>query len=196
MPGRGTVAALRAKLLTLPTVKAAEVDPNNNNETDDDGILPHSFLATVDGGNDKDIATAIYDYKPIGIMPSGTISKTITNESGVDVTMLFNRAVKIYLYLKINLTKDNTFDQDAIALIKSEITNQVAAFKMGQGLLYQSLFSIVYKHKGITNAAITLATNASNSASINDLNFEAKNISIDKRAILETDITKIIVTVA
>ena len=191
LPGRGTLESLRAKILNLKEVTAVLVEENITDQTI--GILtPHSFLITVNGGSDEDIAEAIWMYKPIGIACVGEVAVTITDLSNNQQVVKFNRARKIYAFIDISLTTNSTFTVASIDTIKSEIINEILSLTLGETLIYQTFFGIIYKHSGILTASILLGKSDNPEAS--DVTKTAANITIDSCEIIVTDPSKINIT--
>jgi uncharacterized phage protein gp47/JayE len=191
LPGRGTLESLRAKILNLKEVTAVLVEENITDQNI--GILtPHSFLITVNGGSDEDIAEAIWMYKPIGIACVGEVAVTITDLSNNQQVVKFNRARKIYAFIDISLTTNSTFTVASIDTIKSEIINEILSLTLGETLIYQTFFGIIYKHSGILTASILLGKSDNPEAS--DVTKTAANITIDSREIIVTDPSKINIT--
>jgi uncharacterized phage protein gp47/JayE len=191
LPGRGTLEALRAKVLNLKEVTAVLVEENTGDETI--GILtPHSFLVTVNGGSDEDIGAAIWMYKPIAIASVGEVSVTASDLAGNPQVVKFNIAKKIYAFIDIALTTDNTFDMALIDIIKSEIIDNILSLTLGQTLIYQTFFSIIYRHKGILNASLLLGK--SDNPDATNVTKTAANITIDSHEIIVSDTSKINIT--
>lgn len=191
LPGRGTLESLRAKILNLKEVTAVLVEENITDQNI--GILtPHSFLITVNGGSNEDIATAIWMYKPIGIACAGEVVVTITDIANNQQVVKFNRAKKIYAFIDIVLTTNSTFTVASIDTIKSEIINEVSSLTLGETLIYQTFFGIIYKHSGILTASILLGK--SDNPDAPSVTKTAANITIDSHEIIVTDTSKINIT--
>jgi hypothetical protein len=191
LPGRGTLKSLEAKLLNLKDVSAVLVEENITDQTQ--GILtPHSFLVTVNGGSDEDIAKTIWMYKPIGIASVGEVPFTITDTTNKPQIVKFNRAKNIYAFIDIILTTDSTFTIASIDIITLEIINEILSLTLGEPLIYQTFFGIIYKQSGILTASILLGKSDDPDATI--VTKTAANITIDSHEIIVSDISKIKVT--
>lgn len=191
LPGRGTLKSLQAKILNLKEVTAVLVEENTTDQTL--GILvPHSFLVTVNGGSDQDIAEAIWMYKPIGIPSVGEVSVTITDVANGLQVIKFNKARKIYAFIDIQLTTNSTFTVASINTIKLEIINEILSLTLGEPLIYQTFFGIIYKQSGILTASILLGK--SDNPDATNVTKTAANITIDSHEIIVTDTSKINIT--
>lgn len=191
LPGRGTLKSLQAKILNLKEVTAVLVEENTTDENQ--GLLtPHSFLVTVNGGSDEDIAKTIWMYKPIGIASVGEVPFTITDTTNKPQIVKFNRAKNIYAFIDITLITDSTFTVASIDTIKSEIVNEISSLTLGESLIYQTFFGIIYKQSGILTASILLGK--SDNPNATNVMKTAANITIDSHEIIVSDISKIKVT--
>ena len=66
--------SLYSALLSVNAVNNVIIYENDTDITNGYGVLPHSFLVLIDGGNDYDIAYAIWNNRPTGIRSQGTTS--------------------------------------------------------------------------------------------------------------------------
>jgi len=187
--GKGTLDSIRAKLSTLPNVLTAAVKENTTESTVD-GIPPHGFEAIVHGGTDEAIAKAIWDYKPIGIASYGSVYFDVLDSTNTVQRVYFSRPEKIYVFINIAITKNDFFSTDSVDLIKTDLENSLINIALGESIYYQSLYSIVYKYSGITNATIQLgqstdpdATSATMSA--NNIIATAKQVLIVEQKRIE-----------
>ncbi len=105
--GSGTVDAIRADLISVTGVLQVRV---NENVTDAAvGDLPaHSFQAVIWDGStpaadDDEIAQAIYDTRPTGIVAAGTESGTAVTAQGAEVTLAFARATAKPVYIDVEV---------------------------------------------------------------------------------------------
>lgn len=107
--GNGPLPALRADLLkvnqgTANAVVDCVVFENYTEVVDVNGIPPHSFEAVVLGGLDADIRQSIFDTKPAGIRPHGTVSGTVTDSTGITHTIKFSRPTSYAIWIEVDVT--------------------------------------------------------------------------------------------
>ena len=107
--GNGPVPAIRADLLkvgqgTANPVLDCIVFENYTDVVDVNGIPPHSFEAVVLGGLDADIRQTIFDTKPAGIRPHGTVSGTVTDSTGISHIIKFTRPTTYSIWIEIDVT--------------------------------------------------------------------------------------------
>lgn len=183
LTGRGTLESLQAKILNLKEVTAVLVEENTTDENQ--GLLtPHSFLVTVNGGSDEDIAKTIWMYKPIGIASVGEVSFTITDTTNKSQIVKFNRAKKFPIFINFDLVVDKAFNSNSVDDIKLEVMNKISLLTLGEPLIYQQLFVIIYKHAGIVDAKINVGKAAVGSSSPTQ---PQQNIIIDPHEIIVID---------
>ena len=107
--GNGPVPAIRADILkvgqgTANPVLDCIVFENYTDVVDVNGIPPHSFEAVVLGGLDADIRQTIFDTKPAGIRPHGTVSGTVTDSTGISHIIKFTRPTTYSIWIEIDVT--------------------------------------------------------------------------------------------
>jgi uncharacterized phage protein gp47/JayE len=88
-----------------------------------DGIPEKSFLTSVVGGDDTEIATAIAGKKPTGIQAFGTTSVDIPDNQGIDHPIGFSRPTQIPIFIEVEITVDSDFPEDGDETIKQNIVD-------------------------------------------------------------------------
>jgi uncharacterized phage protein gp47/JayE len=66
---------------------------------------PHSVYCVVDGGDQDEIAEAIWLRKSGGCTMMGDVSRTVTDAQGHDHTIKFSRPTDVDIYLEIDVTQ-------------------------------------------------------------------------------------------
>ena len=104
--GRSTTLALRSSLEALESVSYAEVLENKTLDVDSHGIPGKSFRAVIwpNTADASDIANAIYYSHAGGIRPDGTETATVTTAHGYDLTMRWEWAAELELYVRVEVT--------------------------------------------------------------------------------------------
>jgi len=116
------------------------------------GLLPHSFEITVRGGNDADIAEAIYTDHPTGISSQGTTSVEYTDEEGETQDIKFTRAggqdvfVELEYQRNIELWGPNTESET-----KTAIANYINGLNLGGEALEDEVRARAIAQDGIYN---------------------------------------------
>lgn len=113
----GYLKSLLGVILNLDNVTEAKLFENTTNATDADGIPAKSIWVIVEGGSAQDIANAIYAQRSLGCGMKGTQTYEITEESGVILTIKYDRPVAQNLHLRFDIKPTitgQTFDETAI----------------------------------------------------------------------------------
>lgn len=187
--GSGTVEALRSRLLNLDGVITASIFENTSN--DQVGNLPpHSFESLVQGGQDEDIGSVLWNYKPAGILTYGEIDVIVNDSTGQQQVVSFSRPTTLYVYVTVNITKDGTGDypDNAESVIKEAIVQQFNQQNIGDDVIYQSLYKSVYLVDGIETATILIG------GTLDELTIptlSSSNITVASSQVAVTDVTKI-----
>jgi len=130
-PASNTIDSIVSSVATVSGVSHVRGYTNRNNSTDGNGIPGHGFSIIVKGGDDADIARAIYNkLNPGPPMFGGTNPVTVEVQSEVttnseDVT--FGRAVDVPLYVQVNLIQTGEIPDSA----QSEIKAAIVAYSLG-----------------------------------------------------------------
>lgn len=125
--GRSTTAAVYARVAEVNNVIAAYVTDNktNVNKTIDGYTLsPHSIYVAVIGGNDDDIAEAIYNSVSAGCDYNGntTVDVTDPNTRAVE-TVTFMRPTQLPLYVKVTIQDDGNLPDGYKAIVQRAVYN-------------------------------------------------------------------------
>ena len=160
-------------------VATARVYENTSDETDNEGRPPHSIEAVVSGGDPQDICDVILERKAPGIDTYGEISRTSYDTQGIPHLIYFNRPTEIKVWLKIEITtddKEKLEDFGGLQNVKNAVIEEAASFKVGQDVILQKFYGVIYKTvTGIGYVNITATTGE------NPGTYTTKNIEIDSR---------------
>lgn len=194
--GSATTAAIRTNLLNASGVRAAAVIENFSDVVDSYGTPSRAFQSFVLGGDDTEIAYAIFEKKAGGIQPYGTEYVTIKDIGGHNQQVGFTRAVEKHVYLDVNVHTNAAFPIDGVARIKSALIRYIggtnvdgamyAGLNMGDDVILSRLIAKVFSVDGIDDVTIRL--------SIDGTAFDEANIPIDIHEVAQTDSESIEVT--
>lgn len=125
--GRSTTAAVYARVAEANNVIAAYVTDNktNVNKTVDGYTLsPHSIYVAVIGGDDDDIAEAIYNSVSAGCDYNGntTVNVTDPNTGGVEA-VTFMRPTQLPLYVKVTIQDDGNLPDGYETIVRRAVYN-------------------------------------------------------------------------
>lgn len=190
--GGSTVLAITAALLDIDKVVDCEVRENVTME-ERDGIPPKSFACYVYGGEDEEIALAIYQNKSAGIQAYGETVIDVTDEKDQVHKIGFTRAKVQYIWVKIKAKKDKEFKgEDAIkrALINyigghDESGIEYTGLKLGEDVIYSKSLGKLMCMGGFEDVEILLSSDGQN--------YSKSNIEIARNTIARTDPQKVVI---
>lgn len=104
--GSATADAVRVDVADVEGVTYCVVLENDTDDVDGNGQDPHSLQVVVEGGDDQDVAAAIWASKAGGIKAFGTTTEAVTDEMGYSHTVGFTRPTETDVYLDIAFTVD------------------------------------------------------------------------------------------
>lgn len=158
--GSKTRGAIRAKIVQLDGVIAAEVFENTTSVTDGDGIPPHAIRVVVWDGSpaaadDDEIAQAIYDHKAEGITSDGGETGIAQDEVLGPVTVNFERATNTVATIAVAI-------ESAAGVTITDVEDAIIAAMpqlVGEELTYNKIAAAVFKVPGVDDWT-TLTINA------------------------------------
>lgn len=125
--GRSTTASVYARVADLKNVIATYVTDNktNVNQTVDGYTLkPHSIYVAVIGGDNSDIAKAIYNSVSAGCDYNGNTTVNVTDENTNAVeSVTFMRPSQLPLYVKVTIHDDGNLPDGYESIIKEAVYN-------------------------------------------------------------------------
>lgn len=109
--GQGPLKAIEAAVLEIAGVTYVRVYENRTLVTDADGIPGKAINAVVMGGDDAEIAAAIFASRSAGAEVYGTdVSVIVVDDWGFSHTMAFDRVDDVPLYIRCTLTTSSAED--------------------------------------------------------------------------------------
>lgn len=125
--GRSTTAAVYARVAEVNNVIAAYVTDNktNVNKTVDGYTLsPHSIYVAVIGGDDDDIAEAIYNSVSAGCDYNGNTTVNVTDpNTGAVEAVTFMRPTQLPLYVKVTIQDDGNLPDGYEKIVRQAVYN-------------------------------------------------------------------------
>lgn len=134
------------------------------NRTDDtvDGLLPHSYLFVVVGGDDEEVGQMIFSSKPAGIQTNGSIEIEVTDDFGNTQIIKYDRAYDTNIYLVVNITKDNAkFPSNGSDLVKKYLVDYGKNLINGETVINHYLVGSLNLIPGINALTIYQGTSPS-----------------------------------
>ena len=193
----GTTSSVYARVLQLDNVVGCYVVDNKTNivkTIDDYDLKPHSIYVAVLGGNNQEIAEAIYKSLSAGCDYNGNTTIDITDENTKAVeSVTFMRPVQQNVYIKVNLfNKDLPNDYED--LIKNAVINnfygldrevEIAGETLSRVIMHDDIYSSRFL-PSILNANINSLLSVQ--VSLDNVDFsDFVHIQIDKEPVLIAD---------
>lgn len=191
--GSSTVDAISTDVKAVDDVLEAFVFENTTAYTDEFNRPAHSFEVVIwdgEGQNaeDDEVAQAIWDSKPAGILSYGADFGTAIDGNGDEQTVYFNRATQKEVYMDITITKTGEYPAGGDDLVKQAIVDRATILQT----LGYDVIALQYKYAalGVTGVfdatLLELGFSASPSATV--------NLPISPREIAVFETTRITVT--
>ena len=179
--------ALRTALLRVETVTSVSVIVNEEDVSDSSGRPPHSFECYIAGGENHhpEIASAIYEKKPLGIKTHGTESYTITDNGGFSHRIYFSHCTYINIDVNMKIKINSDFNEvSGTSQIKSNLTSYINSLGVGTDVILSSLYGQIHAVNGVLEVAelFMKKENSNNIGNISINNWEiakCRNISVE-----------------
>lgn len=149
--GLGTLGAIYANVFALPDVLDVYAIDNPTGATVNVGatnypVIEHSVYVAVVGGNDADIARAIWDKKDLGCDYNGNTTEIVIDESGYSYPqptyeVKFNRPAALPILFDVSIVNDPTLPSNIVELVKNAI---IARFNGTDGTTRERIGSTIY----------------------------------------------------
>lgn len=159
-----TLDSIYSALINLDNVTEVTIYENDTSVVDGNGVPAHSFLPIVVGGLSTEIAKAIWENKPIGILSYGNTTVVINDNQTPPFphSISFSRPNALVIYITMNITTDVNFPpngNDAIrsALIEYFNTN----LGTGDDVIYSRLYTPINSIQGHQVESLTIGTSPS-----------------------------------
>jgi uncharacterized phage protein gp47/JayE len=157
-----TLDAIYSALINLDNVSEVTIYENDTSVVDGNGVPAHSFLPIVSGGLSTDIANAIWDNKPIGILSYGNTTVSINDVQGFPHDVSFSRPDPVVIYISMDITTDINFPPNGNDAIKSALLSYFEAnFGTGDDVIYSRLYTPINSISGHQVNTLTIGTSPS-----------------------------------
>lgn len=164
---------------------------NDKNEVDSDGLLPHSVMYVVEGGNDEDIAKGILATKTGGINTNGSVSVTVFGENDEPIVIRFNRPEYLYTWLRVEISGVPASIDPAYEIKVKELILEITdALMMGDKLILQGLMQSIFNNiAGVEYIDVTAGTSETEETRPGE--FTRRNIEATKMQRIDISIDRI-----
>lgn len=183
------VHRLETILRNVPRVDSVKVYPNDTGDVDSEGRPGHSVECVVTGGDDDDIALAIYENKVAGIETFGNTAVVVTDSQGIERVVRFSRPADVEIYVLVtvaSLYAEEDLPANPQEAVKEAIVTYGDTLAEGVNVIAKRLeAAVVLAVPGIENLSVKIST------SPNPTGNTTISISAQQRAIF--DITRVTV---
>ncbi|MED4140844.1 baseplate J/gp47 family protein [Priestia megaterium] len=173
------------EVLEVPGVRYALINENVYS-TENNGIPPHSIAPFVFGGNDSDVAAAIFRKKSGGIQSFGTTLVDITDSQGVIHSIGFSRPNFVDVYVKVQVIPAAAFPSNGKTLLQQTILDYLDTLSIGDDVVLSKLIRITSTVEGIDDISITLSKNG--------VDYGMQNIAISTDSVVRASPDKVVVS--
>ena len=159
--GSANIDAIVAAVSAVTGVTDLQGYENTDDDTNGDGLPGNSLEIVVLGGDDDEIAQAIWDSKPAGILSYGADDGEAIDASNHIQTVRFSRPTNVNIYLTFaNMDTDTSYVGDTA--FKADLVQAAEEFfEVGDDVLFTRVISLAYGIQGVRNFDLTLGIAAS-----------------------------------
>jgi uncharacterized phage protein gp47/JayE len=173
-PGTAPLPGIRTAVSLVDGVTTVFAFENATDEVDGEGRPPHSVEMVVQGGDNEDIARAIWDSKAGGIATFGEVEVTFTDDFGQSRTVHFSRPEEVEIYMEVDVTPNtdpnetDVYPVDGDDLVSDAILAFAAANQpVGRDVITVRYFIPVNQVPGVNGIVIRVGTAPSPAGSAN-----------------------------
>lgn len=194
--GMSLVEDYNNAIMNVDNVQSCYVRDNGENSSvvyDTVTIDAHSVFICVDGGNNNDIANAIFQRKSGGCGYTALTNQSVTVDV-VDATygdtysVTFNRPAEIQIYAAVTVDANVSASANLQTQIQNAVFNYINSLKIGADLLVLSLASAI--NTAVPGVSLTSLTIGTTSGSLS-----TSNIEIHINEVAKATLTNITVTI-
>lgn len=151
-PSKTVLDGLLENIEALEGVTRSKIYENDTNEVDSNGLPAHSITAVVEGGEDKDIATAIYFKKTPGCYTNGTTPVVLTTLSGNEATIRFYRPTDVNVRVKISIKQLPGYNSTYADEIQEAVYNYLANLDIAETVYRSIIWSVAIQTMASINS--------------------------------------------
>lgn len=193
--GTAPLEGIRTAVSLVTDVDTAYAFENATDTTDGEGRPPHSVEVVALGGDDEDIARAIWDSKAAGIQTHGTETVTFTDDLGVSRTVKFSRPEEVEIYMEVDITpntdpnESDVYPADGDDLVKAAILAFAeTAQTVGRDVITTRYFTPCNEVPGVDGIVIRVGT-APDPATSDNVTITARQVAVFDTARITVDST-------
>lgn len=139
-PSKTMLEGTKGAVAQITGVTRSEVYENDTGDVDSRGLPAHSITAVAEGGNDADIANAIFIHKGIGCYTNGTTEIDVADSTGQITPIRFYRPTYVDIDVVINIKQLSGYTTAITDLIKEKLQTYLNSMSIGTGLTLSALW--------------------------------------------------------
>ena len=188
--GADSLSAIRAHVSRVKSVDAVTVIENFQ-DVPVAGLPPKSFEVVISDGtvgraSEDEVAQAIWQSKPAGIEPFGSITATAIDVEGDPQTVRFSRVQQVPVWIELNLIVDGAVYQDNnVGVAQAIVEFAEREIGIGDDVILEQIRVPVFSVPGVVDV---IAINAGFTPTA----IEPKNLTIEAKQIAVFDTGRII----
>jgi len=142
MPSQSLFGGIEAAVAAQTGVTRSRVYENDTNVVDANGLPPNSISAVVEGGDNTEIAVAIYNKKTPGAYTNGTEEISVVSRMGTANVIRFNRPSYVDIFVQINVVPLAGYTTEIGNQVITTVTNYLNSFAIGTDLTISALWAV------------------------------------------------------
>lgn len=146
--GYGKYTSILMAIKSVRGVVYENIQQNTSASTTGSGIINNGVAITVMGGNEDEIALAIFNSISEGIMTSGDIVKSVKDINGASHEIRFSRPKITPLEINMSLITYPDFPNNGNARIKQAIVEWFNNLNVGEDIHYSRLYAPINSIQG------------------------------------------------
>ncbi|GAB4073234.1 hypothetical protein GCM10028778_07950 [Barrientosiimonas marina] len=187
--GSPTMNGIRSEVLGVEGVLTATVIENLSLDKQN-GRPGRSFETYVLGGDDEDVARAIFKRRAAGVQAYGETMVDIEDDAGNIVPVGLTRAKKVNIHVEMVLKTNNEFPDDGKKRIITEIVrhiggtdydgNEYVGLQTGEDVYFMPLVNIIFQSvPGIENVPrLKIGKDINNTEEMNTIEISPTEVAI------------------
>lgn len=151
--GSGNVSSFNSILFSINSVEGvtfSNIQQNTTANTSGSGITNNGLAITVQGGNEDEVALAIFDSISAGIETVGDIEKSVSDINGGSHIIRFSRPKLVPIEISMSLTVYPDFPVGGQIAIKQAIVEYFNKLSVGEDIHYSRLYEPINSIRGFS----------------------------------------------
>lgn len=140
LPSRTVLSGIMGAVATLDGVARYRGYENDTDQTDANGLPPHSISLVVDGGDAMAIAKTISLKKTPGAGTYGTTTEIVADDYGITHSIHFFRPTEEEIYIHIQLKALQGYTSNTGERIKQRVVDYINALGIGETVYLTRLY--------------------------------------------------------